>query len=115
MAKKSPLEIVKAEHGSKAELAKKVLAILERPEDEDAEDFEHRVQTMSNTKLLRLLAAHNLVQAKFGSREQLVDAIVKARFPGGNADYARKIGTFTLPKLVDLARQHKLVRPSELR
>lgn len=115
MAKLSPLARVKAEHGSKAELAKKVAAILDRPEGEDAAAFEARVSHMSNAQLLRLLAAHNFVQTKFGSKEKLVAAIVTTRFPGGNEDYSNKISGFTLPKLIDLARQHKLVRPSEFR
>lgn|SRR5690625_3049711 len=116
MSKKSPLQIVKDEHGSKEELAKKVLALLDKPEDsDDAEDLEHRVQTMSNRKLLRLWNAYQVLDAKFGSRDELVEAIVKARFPGGNADYARKLNSFTVPKLLDVARQHKLVKAAELR
>lgn len=116
MSKKSPLQIVKDEHGSKEELAKKVLALLDKPEDdEEAQGLEHRVQTMSNRKLLRLWNSYQLLEAKFGSRQELVDAIVKARFPGGNEDYARKLSSFTVPKLLDVARQHKLVKAAELR
>ncbi|MBA2662105.1 MAG: hypothetical protein H0U74_07390 [Bradymonadaceae bacterium] len=115
MAKQSPLQRVKAEFGSKAELAKKVAALLDRPEGEEAAAFEKRVSNLSNTKLLRLLEANKLVQSKFGSKDKLVDAIVRARFSGGNVDYGKKISGFTLPKLLDLARQHDLVRPSELR
>ena len=108
MAKKSPLQRTRDEHGSKAELAKKVLAFLTMPEEEEQAEFEHRVNTMSNKKLLRLLDAHTELAKKYGSKESLVDQITKARFSGGNADYAAKIGTFTEPKLLDLARQHKL-------
>lgn len=115
MAKLSPLARVKADHGSKAELAKKVAAVLDRPESEDAAAFEARVSHMSNAQLLRLLAANTFVQNKFGSKEKLVAAIVTARFAGGNADYANKISGFTLPKLIDLARQHKLVKTNEFR
>lgn len=116
MSKKSPLQIVRDEHGSKAELAKKVLAVLDRPEDEDeARNFEHRVSTMSNTKLLRLWHAHQLLDDKFGSKDSLVESIVAARFPGGNEDYSVKISGFTIPKLLDLAMQHKLLRPADVR
>jgi hypothetical protein len=115
MANKSPLARVKEEHGSKAELAKKVLGILERPEDEEeAADFQHRVETMSNRKLLRLWDAQQLLDSKFGSKSELAQAITKAKFSGGNADYERKISGFTLPKLLDLARRHKLLRNNEM-
>ncbi|MFU8804462.1 MAG: hypothetical protein ACNA8W_11675 [Bradymonadaceae bacterium] len=115
MAKKSPLARVKEEHGSKAELAKKVIGILERPEDEeDAVDFDHRVETMSNRKLLRLWDAQQVLDSKFGSKNELAKAIAKAHFPGGNADYEKKISGFTLPKLLDLARRHKLLRNNEM-
>lgn len=106
MAKLSPLQRTKKEFGSKEELAKKVLGLLTMPEGEDQAAFEHRVQTMSNTKLLRLVDAHATLASKFGSKDALVEKITKAKFNGNNADYAAKIGGFTAPKLLDLARQH---------
>lgn len=116
MSKQSPYQIVQDKHGSKAELAKKVYDLLDHPEDKDeANELEARVQTMSNRKLLRMWNAYQTLDDKFGSKEDLVDAVVKARFPGGNDDYAAKLEGFTVPKLLDLARQHKLVKPAELR
>lgn len=116
MAKKSPLQTVRDDHGSKKELADKVLALLDRPEDADeAADFERSIQTMSNRKLLRLWNSHALLNDKFSSKEDLVKSIVAARFSGGNADYEAKLNTFTVPRLLDLARQHKLLRPADLR
>ncbi|QDG51959.1 hypothetical protein FIV42_14790 [Persicimonas caeni] len=109
MAKKSPLQRVREEHGSKEELAEKVLGLLEKPEDEwEAEDFDHRIRTLSNRKLLRLWESHQKVQEQYGSKSDLVEKIVKARFPGGNDDYETKISGFTLPKLLDLARRFKV-------
>lgn len=107
MAKMSPLQRVREEHGSKADLAKKVIGILDAG-DEDQADFEHRVNTMSNAKLLRLWSAHNTVSDKYGSKDALVQKVTKARFPGGNDDYAAKLSGFTLPKLLDLAREHRV-------
>ena len=105
MSKLSPLQRVREEHGSKADLAKKVIGILDAGEEEDQADFEHRINTMSNAKLLRLWNAHNTVQDTYGSKAALVEKIAKARFSGGNADYQAKISGFGLPKLLDLARQ----------
>ncbi len=116
MSNASPLELVQEEHGSKAQLAKKVFEVLEHPDDEDeAQALEYRVQTMSNRKLLRLWNAHQVLSDKFGSRDELVDAILSARFPGGNEDYEAKIKGFTVPKLLDVARQANLVSAAELR
>ena len=115
MTKKSPLQVVQEEHGSKAQLAKKVYEMLDHPDDPDeAFELEHRVQTMSNRKLLRLWNAHQLMDDKFGSRDDLVDTIVKSKFPNGNDDYQAKLETFTVPKLLDVARQQKLVKSAEL-
>lgn len=108
MTKKSPLQQVREEFGSKAALADKVLDILDAPEGEEADDFKHRVHTMSNTKLLRLWQSHQRVQRDYGSREALVEKITRARFSGGNADYQNKISKFTLPKLLDLAKRFKV-------
>ncbi len=116
MSKKSPLQIVEDEHGSKAQLAKKVFDLLDHPEDEDeAHSLEYRIQTMSNRKLLRLWGAHQLLSDKFGSKQELIDAIMASKFPNGNEDYEAKINRFTVPKLLDVARQQKLVQPAELR
>lgn len=109
MAKKSPLQRVRDEHGSKDELADKVLGILDAPEDEeDKADFEHNIRTLSNRKLLRLWDAHQRVSDQYGSKADLVEKITTARFPGGNDDYQAKISGFTLPKLLDLARRFKV-------
>lgn len=108
MTKKSPLQRVREEHGSKDELATKVLDILEVPEGEDPADFEHRIGTLSNRKLIRLWQAHQTLDEKYDSREDLVEKITRAMFPGGNEDYARKISGFTVPKLLDLARRYKV-------
>jgi tyrosyl-tRNA synthetase len=104
----SPLQLVRDQYGSKEKLAAKVLGILQKGEEEEQEAFEHRVHTMSNRKLMRLLAANETLTSKHGSREALVDKIVKARFPGGNADFAAKIGNYSIPRLLDLGRQHKV-------
>lgn len=108
MSKKSPLHRVREEFGSKEKLAAKVIEILDRPEDEEAEEFEHRVNTMSNRKLLRLYEANQTLSSKYDSREDLVEKIVRARFPGGNEDYLNKIGGYSVPRLLDLARQHRV-------
>ena len=105
MSKQSPLQMVRDQYGSKEKLAEKVIGLLECGEDEEKEAFEHRVHTMSNKKLLRLWSSYETLKASHGSTEALVEKIVKARFPGGNADYAAKIADYSVPRLLDLGRQ----------
>ena len=103
--KLSPLQRVRSEHGSKAKLADKVVDFLPVPEGEDADAYKKRIGTLSNAKLLRIWDAHQRVSETYGSREDLVKKIVAAKFKGGNEPYAKKIGTFTESRLLDLARQ----------
>ncbi|MFB6262097.1 MAG: hypothetical protein ABEL76_00540 [Bradymonadaceae bacterium] len=109
MSKRSPLERVRDEHGSKEELIDKVLDELEVPEDEDPLDFEERIEKVSNEKLLRIWDNLQLVEENFGSKQGLVDKIVTAKFPGGNPDYADKISGYTINHLVGLARDHDVL------
>ena len=102
----SPLQQVREQHGSKAELAAKVLKFIERSDDEDADLFEARINAMSNRKLLRLFNANETLSSKYGSRDSLIEKVTIKQFPGGNAPYATKLATFSTPKLLDLARQH---------
>ena len=104
MAKLSPVQRVRADHKSKEELATKVLGLLQAPEGEEQESFERRIRTMSNTKLLRLWNAYQTMNSEYGSREALIEKIVKGRFPNGNEPYQTKISGYTVPRLLDLAR-----------
>ena len=99
----SPLQQVKSKFGTKEALAAKVLGLIERPEGEEAADFERRIRTASNKQLLRLLGAEERVASEFGGKAGLVAAIVKFKFPfKGNPDYAAKLTRFTKTRLLDL-------------
>ena len=104
--KKTPLQKVNDEFGSKEKLADKLIPLLDRPEDEDADTFAKRIRTASNKQLLRLWAAEQAVKERFGSRDKLVDAIVRGKFDGkDNADYRAKIAPYSKSRLLDLHRQ----------
>ena len=101
--KKSPLQLVKDEFGSKEALAKKLVSLLDRPEGEDEGDFERRIRTASNKQLLRLWKAENRVKSDFGTKAELVKAIVGKKFPKGDSTgYSAKIGRYTKTRLLDL-------------
>ena len=106
--KQSPLQRVRSEFGSKDALAEKVLGVLELGKEEDRESLGVRVRGMSNAKLLRLWDAHKRVGETFGSKDALVEKLVKIRYPNGHADYQRKLESYTAPRLLDLARQEKV-------
>ena len=99
---------MRAEHGSKDKLAATVLKSLEVPDGEEREAFEGRIKTLSNAKLLRLLDAQKTLTDTYGSKADLVEKIVAAKFKGGNDPYATKLGKMTLTRLLDLARQLKI-------
>ena len=89
--------------GGKAELAKTLASALAT--DTDSSDVvEGRLKTASNTQLLRLQKVVQTVQAKWGSREKLIQALVDGDKKGKDKDYVAKLSTFSLPRLVDLAQ-----------
>lgn len=109
MPNKSPLQRVRDEHDSKEDLVEKILEVYEAPEEEDPLDFEERISTASNRKLLRLWDYHQLVEEQFGSKQGLIDKITTAKFPGGNSGYTEKLSGYSLPRLVGLARDHEVL------
>lgn len=109
MPNKSPLQRVRDEHDSKEDLVEKILEAYEAPEEEDPLDFEERISTASNRKLLRLWDYHQLVEEQFGSKQGLIDKITTAKYPGGNSGYTDKLSDYSLPRLVGLARDHEVL------
>lgn len=104
--KKTPLQRVKDEFGSKTALAEKLQSVLMQPEGESDADFARRLRTASNKQLLRLWDAEQRLKADYGSRDKLIDACVRAKFDGNdNADYRAKVSRYTTTRLLDLHRQ----------
>lgn len=101
--KKSPIQRVREEHGSKEQLAGKLISLLDRRDGEDDAAFERRIRTASNKQLLRLWAAEQRVKADFGGKDQLVTKIVDLKFPGKpNADYHARLMRYAKTRLLDL-------------
>ncbi|HEX5063598.1 MAG TPA: hypothetical protein VFV99_29675 [Kofleriaceae bacterium] len=89
-------------HNGKEALAKALAPMLAR-EDEDNSVIADRLKTASNAQLLRLQRVADAVKQKWGSREALITALSTAEKKGKDKDYLAKLGTFSLPKLFDLA------------
>lgn len=107
MAKLSPVAEVKEKFGSKEALAQLVLKHVECPEGLSKEDFERKIRTISNRKLLKLHAVHEEVTKRFGSKDGLVDAIIAVVCKGKvDTVYKAKLQTLREAQLLDL---HKSV------
>jgi hypothetical protein len=91
-----------AAHGSKEALAKTIAPALARA-DEDADAIAARLRTASNRQLLRLAAAAQTVQQKWGTREKLIEAIGAAQKKSKDQDYLARLDSYSLPRLVELA------------
>ena len=102
----APLAEVKAKFGSRDELVKIVMAEIERPEGMSDADFEAKMHTVSNRKLLKLHAAHEDVTKRFGSKAGLVDAIISV-VNKGKVDqvYRNKLMSLREAQLLDLHKK----------
>ncbi|TVR01223.1 MAG: hypothetical protein EA398_10310 [Deltaproteobacteria bacterium] len=100
--RKSPLMKVKEQFGSKEALAGKLAPLLRRPEDEPEEEFERRLRTTSNRKLLRLWEAEERTKA-LGGRDAVIDFIMKAKFgERPEAAFRTRLEGYANTRLLDL-------------
>lgn len=103
--RKSPLMAVKERFGSKEALAQKLAPLLRRPEDEPEEEFERRLRTTSNRKLLRLWEAEEQTKA-LGGRAKVIDAIMEKKFGAHpQAGYRTRLEAYANTRLLDLHAQ----------
>lgn len=98
-----PLARVKALHGSKADLLKKVAEPL-AIEDQDPDAIAEKLRGASNRQLLRLLQVAETVKTKYGSRDKLIETLSSALGKAKDNDYLAKLRGFSLPRLLDMAR-----------
>jgi hypothetical protein len=102
MAAKSPLAIVKEEFGDK----EKLVAAVEKFTGDDLwvsrTNKNKGLAHVSNAKLLRLHATFTAVEAKFGTREKLIDAIVELHKRTKDAGYRQRIAAYPVPRLWDM-------------
>jgi len=100
---RGPLARMKALYGTKDKLVDKVAgSIATTGEDEGA--LKDRLLKASNQQLLKLAAVADAVKKAYGSRDKLVDSLVKAGNRIKDKDYVAMLGALSLPRLYDLAR-----------
>lgn len=100
---RGPLARVKALAGSKDELVKKLVEPLAH-DDQDPDALGDRLRKASNQQLLRLLAVVETVKQKYGSRDKLIESLGKTLGKAKDNDYLARLRTFSLPRLLDLAK-----------
>lgn len=100
---RGPLARVAALHGSKEKLISKLVPGL-AGEGEDEGTLKDRLTKASNQQLLRLAGVVESVTKAYGSRDKLLASLVKALGKAKDKDYVTRLGTFSLPRLYDLAR-----------
>ncbi len=111
MARKSPLAIVKEKFGDKDKLVEAVKAFM--TDDlwvkRTAQDRgkERGIEYVSNAKLLRLHATFSEVKEKFGTREQLVTAILDLEKRAKDAGYKKRLDAHPVPRLYDMYKSAK--------
>lgn len=100
----TPLQTVNSQFGTKEELVKKLVPLVERNADESDSALADRLLRVPNSKLLRLWTRETTLRSKFGTREALVDAVAKLRSTNGtiDADYKVKAGKLGTGRLLSM-------------
>ena len=73
-------------------------------DDQDPDVLGERLRKASNQQLLRLAKVVETVQQKYGGRTQLIQALGTKFGKAKDKDYLAKLGSFSLPRLLDLVR-----------
>lgn len=100
---RGPLARIGNVHGGKDKLIDKLAPGLAGGGDDEGA-LKGRLQKASNQQLLRLASVVEAVTKTYGSKDKLVAALVKALGKAKDKDYVARLGSFSLPRLYDLAR-----------
>jgi hypothetical protein len=116
--KPTPLQVVKAQFGSRADLADRLASMVDkRHGDESDSEVKSRLMGLSNSKLLRLYRVEQRVREQYGDKAKLIDALLEARAKAGHtADEAlrAKLETHSKARLLDMTRQKLGEKPEKL-
>lgn len=112
MAKKTPLQLVKDRHGSKAALIDAVTALVEREQGETEDEHKKRLKHVSNAKLLHLLGVAEQAKA-LGGRSGMIGAILRLKGQPKDHEYRDRLAKLSLGRLVDMTQSlsRKAINP----
>ena len=104
--KKNPLNLVRERFESKEALVDELIGtgLLQKAEDESADELKSRLLKSPNAKLLRLHSQLGEVSSRFGGRDGLLDALCKLKFEGRKIEDAwrNKASGWSNGRLLDL-------------
>lgn len=101
--KETPLATVKRLYGTKDKLIDATIKAL-KGVGEDDDQLDERLAGKPNSKLLRLIDAANTIKERYGNKEKMVAALLTATGKVKDSDFAGKLSSYTLPRLLDLTR-----------
>ena len=104
MSQKTPMQLVKEEHGGKEKLVDSILGNLEADGEEDKADLKRRLLSASNKKLLRLARSAQVLKEKYGSKEKLISQVASALGRAKDSDFVKRLDGYTQGRLLDMAR-----------
>ncbi|MGH1346747.1 MAG: hypothetical protein ACRBN8_34590 [Nannocystales bacterium] len=99
--RKTPLQIVKEQHGSKADLINKLAGLIESEEGESDDDHKRRLRNVSNAKLLHLLDIGERAK-EAGGRDGLVAKVLELKGQSKDHEYGDALKRKALGELLDL-------------
>ena len=99
--KKSPIQKVKDQFGSKEKLVDELVGILEPDEGESKEEFAARLKLVANSKLLHLHELGAKV-SELGGRDSLAAKVAELEGQAKDEDYVEKLKGFTMGRLLDM-------------
>jgi hypothetical protein len=97
----SPSVTVSEKFGDKAKLVEAVQKLAGQDLWVARENEGKGLAHVSNAKLLRLLATFTAVQAKFGTRVKLIDAVLEAEGRSKDTGYKSLLEGWPVPRLFD--------------
>ena len=101
--KETPLAEVKRVHGNKEKLVEAVVDLIGKDSsDESPNELKVRLAAVSNKKLLRLHASLVEIKDKYGSKDRLIEALTQAQGKVKDNDYASKLHSYSIHRLIDL-------------
>ncbi len=104
--RKTPLQIVKEQHGSKADLINKLAGLIEPVEGESDDEHKRRLRNVSNAKLLHLLDIGERAK-EAGGRDGLVAKILEIKGQSKDHEYSDALKKKSLGDLLDMAASLK--------
>ena len=105
--KASPLALVKKQFGTKEKLIEAVKGLATDELFVARVNEDKGLERISNKKLLHLHAVLSEVKKEFGSREKLVDALLKLEKRTKDDGFKDRVSRWSTPRLLDAYRAAK--------